>query len=105
MNLSTKRFTKYEYKLSNKKLSFCSIPNQFNRINFNKDLQAFFRRIKLKAHFADNTLYEPTEDECFGPEKDSTWAPDKVDHTVETFIAAVSNDLENFEKRNSQKTT
>ena len=103
VNLSTKRFTKYEYKLLNKNLSFCPRPNQFNRINFNKDLQAFFRRIKVKAHFADNTPYEPTEEERFGPEKDSTWAPDKVDHTVETFIAAVSNDLEDFENKKLPK--
>ena len=96
VNLSTKRFTKYQYKLLNKNLSFGPRPNQFNRIKFNKDPRAFFRRIELKAHFPDNTPYESTEEERFGPEKDSTWASDKMDHTVETFIAAVSNEFENF---------
>ena len=54
VNLSNKKFTKHEFDLLNKNLNFCPHPNQFNKSNFNKDLQAFFRRVKLKAHFRNN---------------------------------------------------
>ena len=96
MNLSNKKFTKHEFDLLNKNLNFCPRPNQFNKSNFNKDLQAFFRRVKLKAHFRNNQPYEPSEEDLFGPPKDSTWTPKYVNHTVETFIAAASKDFENF---------
>ena len=105
MNLSTKSFTKYEYKLLNKNLSFGPRPNQFNRMKFNKDPQAFFRRIELKAHFADNTRYESTEEERFGPERDSTWASDKMDHTVEHSSLQYRTTSKISKRRNSQKTT
>ena len=96
MNLSNKKFTKHEFDLLNKNLNFCPRPNQFNKSNFNKDLQAFFRRVKFKAHFRNNQPYEPSEEDLFGPPKDSTWTPKYVNHTVETFIAATSKDFENF---------
>ena len=96
MNLSNKKFTKHEFDLLNNNLNFCPRPNQFNKSNFNKDLQAFFHRVKLKAHFRNNQPYEPSEEDLFGPPKDSIWTPKYVNHTVETFIAAASKDFENF---------
>ena len=96
VNLSNKKFTKHEFELLNKNLNFCPRPNQFNKSNFKKDLQVFFRRVKLKAHFQNNQPYEPSEEDLFGPPKDSTWTPKYVNYTVQTFIAAVSKDFENF---------
>ena len=81
---------------TNKNLNFCPRPNQINKSNFNKDLQAFFHRFKLKAHFHNNQPYEPSGEDLFGPPKDSTWTPKYVNHTVQTFITAVSKDFENF---------
>ena len=95
MNLSNKKFTKHEFELLNKNLNFCPRPNQFNKSNFNEDLQAFFRGVKLKAHFCNNQPNEPSED-LFGPPKDSTWTPKYMNHTVQTFITAISKDFENF---------
>ena len=45
MNLSNKKFTKHEFELLNRNLNICPRPNQFNKSNFNKDLQVFFRRV------------------------------------------------------------
>ena len=53
VNLSNKLFTHHEFKLLNKGLSFCPTPQQHNRLNFNKDLQSFFRRFKLRAYTLD----------------------------------------------------
>ena len=94
VNLSNKLFTHHEFKLLNKGLSFCPTPQQYNCLNFNKDLQPFFRRIKLRAYFGiNNTDREPTEEEIFSRKEKSNWTPNQNSHTVDTFIAAVTNDI------------
>ena len=104
VNLSNKLFTRYEFKLLNKGLSFCPTPKQYNRINFNKDLQTFLRRIKLRAHFGiDNHEHEPTEEEIFGFKQKSNWTPRFNNHTVDTFIAAVTNDISNSQIKKCPK--
>ena len=98
VNLSKKAFSKYEYSLLNKGLSFCPTPKQYNRANVNKDLEKFFRRIKLRAHFGIDKKAEDeptTEEEMFGIKSKSNWTPKYTDRTVETFIAAVNKDILN----------
>ena len=65
----------------------------------NKDLNNFFRRIKLKAHFTkqdadkEEDKDEITEEAYF--KKKSNWTPTNVHHTIDTFILAVSNAINN----------
>ena len=104
VNLSNKLFTRYEFKLLNKGLSFSPTPKQYNRINFSKDLQTFLRRIKLRAHFGiDDHEHEPTEEEIFGFKQKSNWTPRFNNHTVDTFIAAVTNDISNSQIKKCPK--
>ena len=51
VNLSNKKFNIAEYNLLNKNLNFCPSPGKYNKKTFEKDIDAFTRRIKLKAHF------------------------------------------------------
>ena len=51
INLSTKSFTFYEFKLLNKNLNFSPTPNTYNKKQFKSDINAFVRKVKLKAHF------------------------------------------------------
>ena len=73
-------------------------------MNFNKDLQTFLRRIKLRAHFGiDDHEHEPTEEEIFGFKQKSNWTPRFNNHTVDTFIAAVTNDISNSQIKKCPK--
>ena len=66
INLSNKVFSKTVFELLNKNLNFCPMPGEFNRLNLNTDLQHFFRRIKLRAHFeTPDPNCAPSESELF----------------------------------------
>ena len=63
----------------------------------------FFRLIKLKAHFKDNIMYNPTtEDQLFKPKTNKKWRLDKNHQIVETYIEATKNVLETEEKNNNK---
>ena len=63
----------------------------------------FFRLIKLKAHFKDNIMYNPTtEDQLFKPKTNKKWRLDKNHQIVETYIEATKNILETEEKNNNK---
>ena len=51
MNLSSKRFTKDIYKISNKKLNFVPTEKAFDKKIFDEEINDCYRHIKLKAHF------------------------------------------------------
>ena len=103
INLSNKTFTKETFQLLNKKLNFIATPSIFNKNQLNKELDDFFRLIKLKAYFKDNNMYNPsTEDQLFKPKTNKKWRPDKNHHTVETYIEATKNALETEEQNNNK---
>ena len=86
----------------NKNLNFIPTPSIFNKNQLNKELDDFFRLIKLKAYFKDNNMYNPsTEDQLFKPKTNKKWRPDKNHHTVETYIEATKNALETEEQNNN----
>ena len=94
MNLTRKVFSKDVFELLNKNLNFCPVPREFNRLNFTADLQRFFRRIKLRAHFEKpDPSYTPSESELFA-RRNKTWTPKFNHHTVDTFISCVTKELE-----------
>ena len=64
-------------------------------------MKHFFRRIKLRAHFKKEETHDeekPKEEQIFT--KRSQWTPPRAHHTVETFIQAVTRDIQDS-KRNS----
>ena len=64
---------------------------------------AFFRLIKLKAYFKDNSMYNPSsEDQLFKPKTNKKWKPDKNHHTVETYTEATKDALETEEQNNNK---
>ena len=70
---------------------------------FNKNLDDFFRLIKLKANFKDNNVYNATtEDQLFKLKTNKKWRPDKNHHTVETYIEATKNAQETQEQNKNK---
>ena len=73
------------------------------------DMKHFFRRTKLRTHFKnEETLDEgkPKEEQIFT--KRNQWTPPRTHHTVETFIQAVTRDIQDskrnpFPKQNLSK--
>ena len=87
----------------NKNLNFMPIPCIFNKNQLNKELDDFFRLIKLKAYFKDNNMYNPTrEDQLFKPKTNKNWRPDKNHHNVEKYIETTKNTLETEEQNNNK---
>ena len=89
-----KSFTKDVYKLLNKNLNFVPTQKTFNKKAFNKEINVFCRRIKLKGHFKDTTSHQKiTEDEIFKKPSIKSRIPPKSHHTVETFIEAINKEI------------
>ena len=86
----------------NKNLNFIPTPSIFNKNQLNKELDDFFRLIKLKAYFKDSDMYNPsTEDQLLKPKSNKQWRPDKNHQIVETYIEAIKNALETEEQNNN----
>ena len=89
-NLSNKHFTEDAYKLLNKNLNFVPAIKKFNKKLL--EINDFYRRIKLEAHFRDNTkVREQTVGEIFKKPINKMWAPNKNHLTIETFIDGTKN--------------
>ena len=98
INLSNKTFTKETFQLLNKNVKFIPKPSMSNKNQLNKELDDFFRLIKLKAYFKDNNMDNPTMDnQLFKPKTNKKQRPDKNHHTIETYIEATKNALETEE--------
>ena len=80
-----------------KSLNFCPRPPRYNKTTLDKDLKAFFRRIRLRAHFGISE-YNPTILQQL-KERNSSFTPQHVDTTIETFESAVIEDIKNHEKQ------
>ena len=79
INLSNKTFTKETFQLLNKNLNFIPTPSIFNKSQLNKDLDDFFKLIKLKVYFKGNNMYNPTtEDQLFKPKTNKKWRPETI---------------------------
>ena len=72
--------------------NFVRTIKKFNKKLLDEEINDFYRHIKLKVHFRDNTKFkEQTEKEIFKKQANKKWAPNKNHHTVETFIEATKN--------------
>ena len=65
-------------------------------------MKDFYRRIKLKAHFKNSENKNRfTEEEIFRKPTNKTWTPNNNHHSIETFIEATRNEINNkIEKKN-----
>ena len=65
----------------------------FNMKKFFNEINGFSRRIKLKAHFKDQTNKPKTGEDIFRKPTDKTWIPPKNHRTIEIFIEATNNEV------------
>ena len=63
INLSTKSFIFYEFKLLNKNLNFCPTPKIYTKKQFKNDIDTFIRNAKLKTLFKNKE--QDTENQEF----------------------------------------
>ena len=80
MNLSSKNFTKPEYKILGYNLNFIPTPEKIDKKELNQDLKKFGRRIKLRDHFGESLTEKPMF------KTNSSWEPGNNHHTVKTFL-------------------
>ena len=105
INLSTKRFCKDTFKLSNKNLNFVPTQKTINKDTTNKQFEDFFRRIKLRAFFKNkkNTNLSFEEDR-FKKQTSKNWIPTNNHHCIDTFTEATRNEIQEvFEKTQPSK--
>ena len=96
INLSKKRLTKETFKLLNKNLNFVATQTNFNKNTLNKELEDFYRRIKLKAHFKNPPKKAPfTDEDIFRKPTNKTCVPNNNHHCIEIFIEATRNEINN----------
>ena len=95
INLSTKRFCKDTFKLLNKNLNFVPTQKTTNKDTINKQLEDFFTRIKLRAHFKKNKNKNlSAEEDRFKKPTNKNWIPTNNYHSIETFIEATRNEIQ-----------
>ena len=92
INLSKKTFTKATFQLLNKNFNFIPTPKVYNKHKVNKELESFYRLLKLKALFKDNENNNLTMvEQIFKSQKKEKCTPNKKCHTVLTYIESNSN--------------
>ena len=82
----------------NKNLNFCLTPGYYNKEELKRDIKTFTREIKLREHFYNNNENQQAEKIVTEPiiKCKSNWEPKKNHHTIETFVEAVENNVENI---------
>ena len=61
-------------------------PGKPNKKDFDNDANSYFRRIMLRSHFGNE---ETPAYEGFSAKGNPEWTPNKIHHTVKTYIQAV----------------
>ena len=94
INLTQKIFSRETFKFLNKNLNFVPTQNKINKKELHNQLDKFYRRIKLKAHFQDTCKQaDLSDDEYRFKIKSKHWVSTKIHHTVDTFIEATKKDI------------
>ncbi len=114
VNLSSHNLSEDETSLLLKGLKFCPTPGKPILQEIKNDLKAFFRRLKLRAHYYEEDLTPPTSQPTLDsflsntepPSKvnlskfkpKGTWDPEseKTDPAIETFCRAILHDLDSY---------
>ena len=74
-----------------------------NKRKFICDINGFYRRIKLKAYFKDQTSKPKTEKYIFRKPADKRWILKKTRHNIETFIEATNKEINKEIKHKTSK--
>ena len=74
-------------------MNFVPNPGKPNRKDLETDMNAYFRRVMLRAHFGPNNNQD---DEGLTSSGNSTWLPKETHHTVKTYIQKVRNDFDSY---------
>ena len=94
INLSTKRFCKDTFKLSNKNLNFIPTQKTINKNTIKKQFEDFFRQIKLRAYFKNKKNKNlSSEEDRFKKPTNKNWIPTNNHHSIGTFIEATHNEI------------
>ena len=94
-----------ERKVLSRGLSFIPVNQNFNKSNTQEDLQRFFRRVKLHAHFNDPdkpiTNIDDNEDSLLNKYKksSSSWTPSDVHPSINNFISHCKEDIDNINSK------
>ena len=102
INLSGKTFSFFDFKLLNKNLNFVPHPGNYNKNKFDKEVDHFLRNIILKSHFG-KISYNHTEKSGLTFKTNKNWIPNKIHHTVGTFMEAFRNDLNTNNKSTNKQ--
>ncbi|XP_077134833.1 uncharacterized protein LOC143788815 [Ranitomeya variabilis] len=104
VNISNYTLSPLELKVLNMGLSFCPTP-KWDSFQLERDLQRFYRSIRLKVHFEESTnplrpVSTPAQTERptitieqLGLRNRSTFIPPKSNHAVETFVNLLDRDV------------
>ena len=103
INLSKHSFTKIQFKVLHKNLNFCPTPGYYNKKEVKTDIKNFERKIKLKSFFELKKQDKPNKNNNTSSaipniKAKSTWEPPKNCHTINTFIEAPNNDVDELFK-------
>ena len=80
INLSSKDFSKAEFKTLGYNLNFIPTPGKLNKKQLEQDIKLFGRHIKSRDHFG---VFQPAKP-IF--KSKSSWEPSENHHTVKTFL-------------------
>ena len=86
------------YFIDSYRLLFNFVPTQtnFSKTTLNEELEDFYKSIKLKAHFKNAEKKDRfSEKNIFRKPTNKTWVPDNNHHSIETFIEATRNEINN----------
>ena len=87
----------------NKNLNFVPTQTNFSKATLNKELEDFYRCIKLKAHFKNAENKDRfTEEDIFRKCTNKTWFPNSNHHSIQIFIEATRNEINNEIKKTKQ---
>ena len=84
-------------------MNFCPTPECYNKKEIKTDVKNFEKKIKLKSFFELKNQNKPNENNSTPSDIPnikfkSTWEPPKNHHTINTFIEALNNDVDELFK-------
>ena len=83
---SKHKFSKARYSLLYKNLNFLPTETNSSIKNFNQDIENFYLRIKLTAHFGTNISNEiQNEEDIFKHPQNKNWLPKHTHDTIQIF--------------------
>ena len=84
-------------------MNFIPTPDVYNEKKLDKELQKFYRSIKLKGYFKNTENQQPNdENQILKARTKEKWTPAENHHSIETFINLVERDI-NYAKNEPKK--